>query len=73
MDIPPPISSLTWANRLLGWLPAGARRWALLKMSKPGERPRDVYDLLKEDPYTIEEVEKDTVWKVMQKHEDWLE
>ena len=48
-------------------LPRKTIKKVVLKMSRPGKTPVDVYDVLKEIPNEIVEVESDKVWMVRYK------
>jgi len=71
VDVKPPtlylgnVNILPMIKTCFGMLPESARQSIILAAAAPASRsiPRDRYDILREDPYTIAEV-KSGVWKV---------
>jgi len=70
VEVPLPSPQLLKLNRMSGYMPEFLRKWLIVKKNKPVARPKDVYDVLHKDPYTINEIEENKIYQIRYEQED---
>ena len=74
VEVLEPPAAFRKAAKMMSWIPGPVRNWLGVMQARPKEadRPRDLFEDLKEDPYTVETVVEGKVWKVGYKTADGL-